>query len=433
MRLAGVSSELSATDRFTLFATANKQNDDMRCLKALRVGYYRRMGARVYAIDAFPDDDSLWRIDWIGGVEHNMDAPSDPLIKVCLAQLPPDETNPLSAKSRTSNTKITAKITVGLLPYISIASVWRKQRPVVTNLDSYRQRLDIDTSSCRRERLGDLAMGLKVIPVHSYFFGDVWKNVNNTLVLAIEQDGDPYAVMVPTTEIIRFYYAPSTRLAQALFWGEYEKTFDADQSGMLDDGSVKVHLRRWMDDDDAYSIARYICSSVMQEQARKVHRSLLLDHLNFPGPIPQSVQAIEGGFPFEGQTTVEGLCVPLNGPKPGRPRWLILELEQCFKPLPFKRVIRERDNDNTKGENAADENLPTAWRRKEDQSAGEAQRAEPDVFQSDQEPLRGRPVKIRFAQDRFPDLKGKELVKEEKVLQRYRHTSMKAVRRLPVR
>jgi hypothetical protein len=83
MRLAGVSSELSATDRFTLFATANKQNDDMRCLKALRVGYYRRMGARVYAIDAFPDDDSLWRIDWIGGVEHNMDAPSDPLIKVC--------------------------------------------------------------------------------------------------------------------------------------------------------------------------------------------------------------------------------------------------------------------------------------------------------------------------------------------------------------
>jgi hypothetical protein len=36
----------------------------------------------------------------------------------------------------------------------------------------------------------------------------------------MEQDGDPYAVMVPTAEIIRFYYGPSTRLAQALFWGE---------------------------------------------------------------------------------------------------------------------------------------------------------------------------------------------------------------------
>jgi hypothetical protein len=146
-------------------------------------------------------------------------APSDPLVDVCLAQLPAGETNPLSGKSLTSNTKITVKITVGLLPYISIASVWRKQRRVARNLDSYRQRLDMDTSSCRRERLGDLAMGLKVIPAHSYFFGDSWKNVNNTLVLAMEQDGDPYAVMVPIAEIIRFYYAPSTRLAQALFWG----------------------------------------------------------------------------------------------------------------------------------------------------------------------------------------------------------------------
>ena len=35
----------------------------------------------------------------------------------------------------------------------------------------------------------------------------------------MEQDGDPYAVMVPKAEIIRFYYGPSTRLAQALFWG----------------------------------------------------------------------------------------------------------------------------------------------------------------------------------------------------------------------
>jgi hypothetical protein len=358
------------------------------------------MGSVVYAIDAFPDDDLLWRIDWIGGVEHNSDAPSDPLVNVCLAQIPAGETNPLSGKSLTSNTKITVKITVGLLPYISIASVWRKQRRVVRNLDSYRQRLDMDTSSCRRERLGDLAM---------------------------EQDGDPYAVMVPIAEIIRFYYAPSTRLAQALFWGEYEKTFDADQSGIFDDGSVKVHLRRWIDDDDAYTIARFICSPVMQHEARRLHNSLRLDRINYPSSKLLSVQAIDCRFPFDGRTTVEGICVPLNGPKPGRPRWLILELEQCFRPLPFKRIIRERDNDNTQGENAADENLPSAWSRKEDKLEGEADRVAPHIFQSDQEPLRGRPLKIRLAQERFPDAKGKELVKEEKVLQRYRHMSMKAV------
>ena len=54
----------------------------------------------IYAIDAFPDDAQLWRIDWIGGVAYNGSVPSEPLIDVCLARLPKGETNPLSARSR---------------------------------------------------------------------------------------------------------------------------------------------------------------------------------------------------------------------------------------------------------------------------------------------------------------------------------------------
>ena len=82
------------------------------------------MGDAVYVIDAFPDDDFLWRIDWIGGVSYNADVPSDPLIDVCLAQLPAGEANPLSIRSRSSQTKRTVKIGVGLLPYIA---VWQRR------------------------------------------------------------------------------------------------------------------------------------------------------------------------------------------------------------------------------------------------------------------------------------------------------------------
>ena len=46
---------------------------------------------------------------------------------VCMAQMPAGETNPLSARSRSSQTKRTVRIGVGLLPYISIASVWRRR------------------------------------------------------------------------------------------------------------------------------------------------------------------------------------------------------------------------------------------------------------------------------------------------------------------
>jgi hypothetical protein len=68
------------------------------------------VGKDFYAIDALPDDAQLWRIDWIGGVAYNASVQSEPLIDVCLARIPKGERNPLSAKSRSSETKFVAKI-----------------------------------------------------------------------------------------------------------------------------------------------------------------------------------------------------------------------------------------------------------------------------------------------------------------------------------
>ena len=64
----------------------------------LQVGYDRPVGEAVYTIDDFPDDNLLWRIEWIGGVGFNTSVPSDPLMDVCIAQPTAGETNPLSAR-----------------------------------------------------------------------------------------------------------------------------------------------------------------------------------------------------------------------------------------------------------------------------------------------------------------------------------------------
>ena len=110
-------------------------------------------------------------IDWIGVVAYNASVPSEPLIDVCLARLPKGETNPLSARSRSSETKFVAKIGVGLLPFISTASVWQKGRPVATDCAAYRRQLTIDTKSCRTEMLGDLTANYNGIPRSYYRFG----------------------------------------------------------------------------------------------------------------------------------------------------------------------------------------------------------------------------------------------------------------------
>ena len=66
----------------------------MGLLDALGLGYDLPVGQSVYAIDGFPDDDLLWRIEWLGGVGYNTSVPSEPQIDVSLAQLPKGERNP---------------------------------------------------------------------------------------------------------------------------------------------------------------------------------------------------------------------------------------------------------------------------------------------------------------------------------------------------
>jgi hypothetical protein len=382
------------------------------------------VGEAVYAIDDFPQADLLWRIEWIGGVGYSTSVPSDPEVNVCLAQLPAGETNPLSAKSRSCQRKRTARIGVGLLPYISIASVWQQRRPVITDLTASRHRLCIDTSACRTVALADLA---EAIPRSSYLFGVSWPDVRQTLLVALEQSGDPYAAMIPTPEIIRFYYAPSTCLAQALFWGEYNEMFNSARSGVVEEGVVRVHLRRWLEDEDAWTLARYMCSPVMQREASRLYKRLQLYQLNSTGLISEPDQTLPCGFPFEGPTTVQGIFVRIPGPTPDRPpRWLILQLERCSAPFPFDRVIVDRDNDSASGAKAGDENLMPAWTTAE-KSEGEVEKSAPDIFHSSEEPRRGlEPLRIGLIEDRFEYLSGKTLVKEEKLVQRYRFLPVKA-------
>jgi hypothetical protein len=294
------------------------------------------MGDAIYAIDQFPDDDLLWRIEWIGGVRYNSSVPSEPLIDVCLAQLPKCETNPLSARSRSSETKMVVKIGVGLLPYIAISSVWQKRRPVATDCAAYRRQVTIDTKLCRTEMLGNLTANYNGIPRSYYRFGASWPHVRETLLVVQEQDGDPFALMVPTAEIIRFYYASSTRLAQALFWGEYRETFNAERSGVLEEGVVRIHLRRWLEDHDAWTLARYLCSPAMQRETSRLYNSLQLYQLNSPNVIAIPNQNLPCGLPFEGTTTLQAVCLPLAGATSNSPpRWLILRIERCSAPFPL--------------------------------------------------------------------------------------------------
>ena len=114
--------------------------------------------------------------------------------------------------------------------------------------------------------------------------------------------------------------ASTTRLRRGspkpCFGGEYNEAFDAGRSGVFEGGVVKIHLRRWPEDQDAWTLARYLCSPVMQREAGRLYRGLRLDQLNSASLISEPDQALRCGFPFEGPTTVRGIFLSLQGPTP---------------------------------------------------------------------------------------------------------------------
>jgi hypothetical protein len=104
----------------------------------------------------------------------------------------------------------------------------------------------------------------------------------------------------------------------------------------------------------------------------------------------------------------------------------VLRIEQCSAPFPFDLVIVDRDNSSARGPNVEDENLIAAWAKTE-KPESEVEEQTPEVFCSNEEPRRGlEPLRIDLIENRFEYLSGKALLKEEKVLQHYRHIPMKA-------
>ncbi len=97
-------------------------------------------------IASFPDDDRIWRIEWLRAVEQNDLVPSEPLIQVVIAPLVSDiqkqyESN-LPVKDKHTfhygtehvDEYQVIKIGVGQLPLIKIGSLWRKGRCIKNNV-----------------------------------------------------------------------------------------------------------------------------------------------------------------------------------------------------------------------------------------------------------------------------------------------------------
>lgn len=202
-------------------------------------------------------------------------------------------------------------------------------------------------------------------------------------LLCVERDGDPYALMIPTIEVIRHFYSGSSKLTQAIFSPdildienfvnlncrentEMRSTFSDTKR------ELSLVLRKDYTNDDACLIGHWFADKYAYTQAKSIYKSLLMnehshnEQVNNQRSLKREMYNFEVIPPFRGKIHLSGYGVSVANPNDSeKPRFLMLSINNTSNYLPFNALLLDRDNSNVSSDDNNDKSSytvkPTAF------------------------------------------------------------------------
>lgn len=288
-------------------------------------------------IEAFPNDKILRRIDWFGAVSRNTTKESDPDIEVIMSPFIGNPDVPAKNKSVDTAKQSVFRVGVGCLPLLHIGAIWQGRLPVPLDRYKYTRedfQLNMAPGAMTIRRSDFSTTKGSLIPKEYYHLSI--ETAQAARVLTIEHKGNPYAVIIPVAEIIRFYYALSTKVSKVLFRGDLEKNPDAlyiRDKTVFDENDSRLIVTAHMGTtfEEIKAMARLAASpNIALSHAMGIHTSLMKNTLNENCSFPEALP------PFQGETslTVRGKWMLSMG------AWcfLVLWIEHCSFPYPFNKL-----------------------------------------------------------------------------------------------
>ncbi len=362
-------------------------------------------------IDEFKELGSgIWRLVWYGVIARNHQGQTEPTFQAIFYRIKDGWNGDYSTMSAldlryAGHRAFEASIGVGQLPGICIGTLWQDGQQISKSVHHKKTfKLQINTSTVRLAHPEDEINGEKLIPSHDYRVSGYGLN---SWCLHIAHNGDPAGIIIPAMEAIRFYYAHSTVLSNAIFNGDFinapESLVVWDESGMRGKCCV-ITRRRHVYDSDCWTIGRIFRDTQAKKGAKVILDSAIARHSNRRRVHPKTL------FPFEGETTLTAKCVQV-GKK--YKRWLLLTLETCSGPFPYEQL--EIHDPAAKADPITDlperEKKPFIWPEKKTEKPDN----EEYIVQSGIEPTaKAIPVVFELQQQCFLAIKGKEPIKPKK-------------------
>lgn len=366
---------------------------------------------------AFPHDESAWRVDWFGDIAYpdrsvRRRQPSV-LIQLSKVLVENFEEDPAALLWRGSTAPTSLQkavwISVGTLMLIRIGDIWRNGK-LILRPDYELEELNgvqIDKQSTSIVKAGsNVVDGRYLIPIGEH----PWHmrcTKSNCIVVKISEDR---RVVIPCTELVRFYFGSSSPLLSTLFMPPldmralYSSAWRDPRSGKL-----RIDLADSMRGASAADIGRIAMDPIAGHAARIIGKSCLQASITGESAFPIAI------FPFEGVTDLiasgkwltHGDITPqFTFPnRANKSTFLVYNLRSCSHPFPFRSLQY-----TTAG--AVDQQ---SLLHKDDKSLGSpngntgssTDSKDLSLVEKDASNDLARKLKLIFESSRFPDLKNK--------------------------
>lgn len=295
-----------------------------------------------------PSNNTRYRIDLIGGIRRNPACSQNHLIDIYVREqserfVPP---NKILDRNYYSPKLQRAQISVGELGLFSPLSVFSNGK-IISSLEKPNIIQNIWPTEATTKFIAadhrdhDWLKGEYLIPYSSLPLGI---GLSTTLV-ALESDGDPFSLLIPASEVIRYFYLSSSRFNQFLFSSQVidrNILIDEKQSGFDPIAkTVFLKLRKQFKNSDAGIIAEFLYSETARKNAKRIWGGLIkLAHDSSVLTYSPRV-----GFPFSGQGNLQAIGIDIPTPNCfSTKRQLVLKIIDCRYALPFNSINYFRDN-----------------------------------------------------------------------------------------
>ena len=234
---------------------------------------------------------------------------------------------------------------VGDLPGLTIGTLYRDGRPESRGkslLTTRTFRLDFNQQLVFRLGETPERQAAPVLPEEAYLMKGCWPPMARSAGIGLTLGTDPFGVLVPVTEILRWCYGSSSAMLQAVLSDELEDAVQQVQAkSAFAEGQYHLAFPPGFIQNDAHTLAWLATDDHARQAALHVDRSVMVNTRRSPeSPVLSSPALL---FPFSDTLDVQvlGRWISAAGPF-RRKRFLVHQILKTSFVLPFEVSVPEQ-------------------------------------------------------------------------------------------